>query len=107
MRLLDLGGYYRPMAYARDGRALAFDGMNPDLAEGGWAALSADLGPPDATLDWVHGTIAMPGGERVYVKRGIAVFVNPSNHAVVYVMLFVPTTVDAYRKQLRPRREKR
>ena len=105
-RLLEVGGYYRPMAYVREGAVVMFDGMNPTL-DGGWAALSADLGPPEATLDWVHGTVDMPGGERVYASRGITVFINPENDVVIHVSVYVPTTGDGYIKRLRPSREKR
>jgi hypothetical protein len=105
-RVLELAGYYRPMAYVREGHVVAFDGMNPEL-DADWAALSKDLGEPDAKLDWVHGTTPMSAGERVYAQKGITVFLNPSNDFVVYVMVYVPTTVEQYTKLLRPSREKR
>lgn len=105
-RVLELAGYYRPMAYVRDGHVVAFDGMNPEL-DADWSALSKDLGEPDVKLDWVHGTTPMPAGERVYAQKGITVFLNPSNDFVVYVMVYAPTTVEQYTKLLRPSREKR
>jgi len=49
----------------------------------------------------------MPAGERVYAKRGLTIFVNPENHAVVYISVYVTTTVDEYARRLRPPREKR
>jgi hypothetical protein len=103
--VLHIKGYYRPMAFVRGGKVEAFDGMNPEL-DGDWAALAADLGEPDGKLDFVHGTTAMPGGERVYAQKGITVFLNPSNNFVVYVTLYAPTTLDGYVKKLRLRREK-
>jgi hypothetical protein len=105
-RLLELAGYYRPLAYVRDDAPLAFDAMNPQL-DGGWQALATDLGEPDATLDWVFGTVVMPGGERIYARRGITVFLNPETQAGVYVTLYASTSVDTYLKTLRPPREKR
>lgn len=105
-RLLEISGYYRPLAYVRDGVVVMFDGMNPAL-EGGWAALSNDLGPPEARLDWIHGPVNMPGGEQVYARRGITVLLNPDNQFVVHVSVYVPTSVDDYVRRLRLSREKR
>lgn len=104
--LVELAGYGRALAYVRDGTLALFDAMSPSL-DGGWPALSTDLGAPEATFDWTFGTVAMPAGELVYAKRGITLFVNPENQAVAYVTLYVPTTVDDYARRLRPPREKR
>lgn len=105
-RLLDTNGYYRPMVYVRDGVVVMFDGMNPALANS-WDKLSEDLGTPEAKLDWVHGTVPMPHGERVYASRGITIFLNPENNFVIYVAVYVPTTVEGYVERLRQKREKR
>jgi hypothetical protein len=105
-RLLELPGYYRPLAYARDGVVVAFDAMNPQL-DGDPSALAESLGPPDATLDWIFGTVSMPGGEKVYAARGITLSLNPETQGVVYVTVYAPTTVESYLKRLRPPREKR
>lgn len=105
-RLLDLPGYYRPLAFSRNGVVVLFDGTNPSLSTG-WGDLSADLGRPSATLDWVHGTIAMRAGELVYAKRGIAVCLNPENLFVIHVSLFVPTTLEDYVNHLRIDRRKK
>jgi hypothetical protein len=105
-RLLEIGGYYRPLAYVRDGAVAMFDGTNPTL-DGGWKALSDDLGTPEASLDWIHGTVGMPGGEKVYASRGITIFLNPENEFVVHVSVYVPTTVNEYNERLRLNREKR
>ena len=105
-RLLDLPGYYRPLAYVRDGIVVAFDAMNPELA-GTVQALEDSLGPPEIVLDWVFGTVAMPRGERVYASRGITLFMNLENQKVVYVTVYAPTTSDAYQQKIRPPREKR
>lgn len=104
--LIELAGYGRALAYVRDGALALFDAMTPDL-DGGWPALSADLGPPEATFDWTFGTVAMPSGELVYAKRGLTIFLNPENQVVAYITVYVPTTIDEYGRRLRPPREKR
>jgi len=104
--LVELEGYGRALAYARDGAVAMFDAMAPDL-EGGWPALSADLGPPEATFDWTFGTVVMPAGELVYATRGLTIFLNPENRVVAYISVYVRTTVDEYARRLRPPREKR
>jgi hypothetical protein len=105
-RLLDLTGYYRPLAYARDGHIVAFDAMNPQLAST-LQELEDSLGAPDTVLDSVFGTVPMPGAERVYAGRGITLFINPSNQVLLHVTVYAPTTADVYQQKLRPPREKR
>jgi len=105
-RVIELAGYGRALAYVRDGALALFDAMTPEL-DGGWPALSADLGPPEATFDWIFGTVAMPAGELVYAKRGLTVFLNPENRVVAYITVYMSTTVDEYAARLRPSREKR
>jgi hypothetical protein len=105
-RLLELAGYYRPLAYARDGHIIAFDAMSPQLA-GSLQELEDSLGAPDTVLDWVFGNVPMPRSERVYASRGITLFMNLETQAVVYVTVYAPTTVELYQQQLRPPREKR
>lgn len=101
MRLLEWPGYYRPLVSVRDGVVVMIDGTNPEL-DGGWAALAADLGAPEATRDFVHGTTPMAGGEHIYASRGITVFVNPDNQFVVHVAVYPATTVADYLERLRP-----
>jgi len=105
-RLLETDGYYRPMAFVRDERVVMFSGQNPELPVG-WPELSADLGEPDAVLDWVHATDPITGGERVYAGRGITVFQDPDSDFVIHVALYVPTTVDEYVRRLRQQHDKR
>lgn len=105
MRLLELGGYYRPLASVRDGTVVMFDGTNPEL-DGGWSALAADLGTPEATHDFVYGTVTMPGGERIHAARGITIFLNPENQMVLHIAVYSATTVDDYTRRLRPSLEK-
>lgn len=105
-RLLELAGYYRPLAYARDGHIVAFDAMSPQLA-GSVQELEDSLGAPDTVLDWTFGNVPMPRSERVYANRGITLFMNLENQVVVYVTVYPPTTVEQYQHLLRPPREKR
>ena len=105
-RLLETDGYYRPMAFVRDGYVVMFSGMNPRLATV-WPELSADLGEPDAVLDWTHATDAIRGGERVHAGRGITVFLEPEDGTVIHVAVYAPTTADDYVRRLRQRHGKR
>jgi len=104
--LLEISGYDRAMVYVRNGAVALFDGMNPSL-DGGWQALSDDLGAPEATLDWIHASTTMSGGERVYSSRGITILFNPDNDFVVHVSLYVPVNVDEYIERLQLNRDKR
>lgn len=104
--LLEISGYYRPMAYVRDGRPLMFDGM-PTTVDGSWPPLASALGTAEAINDWIFGTVTIPKGEHIYARRGITVWMEPDKQQVIYVAVYAPTTVDEYVKRLRPSREKR
>jgi len=105
--LLDLPGYYRPIASLVDGRLVLFDGMNPELA-GPFAALRDDLGTPAGRLDWERGTLTISGGEWVYPERGITLFVDPdAANTALHVAVYHATTLDVYRRTLRPHLGKR
>jgi hypothetical protein len=99
--VIDVPGYYRPTVSVRDGVVVLFDGMNPELREG-LEALTADLGAPDARLDYRHGTLPVPGGEWVHAARGLTLFVNTTADTALHVALYAPTTTEAYRAALRP-----
>lgn len=105
-RLLDIEGYYRPMAYVRGHSVVLFDAMNPVLGET-WEALAADLGQPDAIQSWVHGAITMPDGLRIYADKGVTIFLNPQNDFVIHASLYTPTTVEEYLARLWIDRAKR
>ena len=105
-RLLDVKGYDRALAFARDGTLVAVDGMGPQL-DGDWASLSKDLGAAEATRDWTFGNVPMPAGELIFAKRGVTIYLNPDNQLVLYVTLYAPTTVADYEARLAPPREKR
>jgi hypothetical protein len=107
---VDLPGYYGSLLYVRDGSLVAFDAMidatilrensMPDTK-----SLLDSLGPPDEKLDWAWGVLKMSGSEYVYARRGITLFFNPETQAVIYVTLYAPTTVDRYKRTLRPLRK--
>lgn len=105
-RLLELDGYYRPIARVRDAKVVMFDAMNPSLSTD-WAGLAQSLGSPDAVEDFILAGVAMPRGEHIYAGRGITVFVNPENQRIIYIALYVPSTVDVYRQTLRPDLDKK
>lgn len=100
-RLLDVTGYHRPLLSVREDVVVLFDGAYPEL-DGGWDALRADLGDPEAKLDYRDGTITIAASEWVYPARGIAVFVSSDASRVYHVAVFAPTTLDAYQERLRP-----
>lgn len=104
--LLEINGYYAPTAYVRDSRPLMFDGM-PTPVDGSWPPLAAALGPAQSINDFIYGTVTIPKGEHIYAKRGITIWMEPERQHVIYVAVYVPTTVDEYVKRLRPSREKR
>jgi hypothetical protein len=99
-RLLELPGFYRPMARVRDGAVVMFEAGMPELADD-LPALLASLGPPDDVADFVFRDVTMTGGERVFARRGVTLFVNPENQRVLHVALYSPTTVETYRARLR------
>jgi hypothetical protein len=98
---LETPGYYRPMVSVRDGKVVLFDGMNPEL-DGGWAPLAADLGEPEAKLDWHRDTLLMKGGEWVYPARGITIFGRAAGDDALHVAVYAPTTLAEYEASLRP-----
>jgi len=103
--LLELAGYYRPMASFRDRQLILFDAMNPELA-GGFAPLHTDLGEPAARLDWHYGTLSIPTGEWVYPNRGITVFLNTTADKALHIALYQPTRLSEYQRALRPHLQK-
>jgi hypothetical protein len=99
--VVDLPGYYRPTVSVRDGAVVMFDGMNPRLA-GGLEALVADLGEPEARLDYHHGTLPVEQGEWVFPSRGAALFVDTAADTALHVALYAPVTLEQYLRLLRP-----
>jgi hypothetical protein len=104
--VLELPGWYRPMASFRGGSVVLVDGMTPELA-GGAAPLLADLGAPAAKLDWDYGTLPIAHGEWPYPERGVTLFLNTTSDKVLHMALYVPTTLEVYLRTLRPPLAKR
>jgi hypothetical protein len=98
---VDIAGYYEPTISVRHGVIVLFDGMNPEL-DGGWAPLAADLGQPEAKLDWYRDTILMKAGEWVYPARGITIFGRAAGDAALHIAVYAPTTLKEYEASLRP-----
>lgn len=99
--LLSITGYYRPMA-SFDGELLVLiDGALPEL-HGGLGALMADLGEPEARLDWYYGTLEIKLGEWVFPGRGISLFLNKAADKALHIALYHSTTLDAYKRERRP-----
>lgn len=87
------------------GRVLVLEGRDP--VDAGGAPLEApEPGEPDALLDTVLGRLRLPGGERVYASRGLALRTNPGNGLLLGVLAFSPGTAAEYEARLRPELER-
>lgn len=67
---------------------------------GGWDALRAVLGAPDAKLAYWDDVVESKDGQWVYPARGLAVFTTLADTEVARVIAFPPTTVETYRAHL-------
>jgi hypothetical protein len=67
---------------------------------GGWDALRAVLGAPDAKLAYWDDVVESKDGQWVYPARGLAVFTTLADNEVARVVVFPPTTVETYRARL-------
>lgn len=87
--------------WLRDGKITRISVKLPDLADP--PALLATLGPPEAKLDaWFATTPDVnQEGEWVYATRGIALVMSTNRQNIMELIVYPPTTPDAYRKQLR------
>jgi hypothetical protein len=87
--------------WLRDGKITRISVKLPDLADP--PALLAKLGPPEAKLDaWFATTPDVnQEGEWVYAKRGLALVMSTNRQNIMELIVYPPTTPDAYRKQLR------
>jgi hypothetical protein len=80
---------------------LMLDAEYPEPS-GGWPALRAALGPPEAKLDYHWDVVNVAGGEWVYPSRGLSVFLAPALDTVVRIAAFTPTSLAVYRRMVRP-----
>ncbi len=87
-----------------DDEVVALEGIHP-LDPDGEFRPAPDLGPPDAALTTLLGTLRLRGGELVFAERGLAVRANPDNGLLLGLVGFVPTTVADYRTRVRPVQE--
>lgn len=76
----------------RGGTAVLLDAEYPDVAP---AELRA-LPEPAARLDYTWHRLRLAGGQRVWPDRGLALFVNPENGALVHLGVFAPTSLRRY-----------
>jgi hypothetical protein len=105
VRGLDIPGYYRASLTAVDGIVIMFDAMHPTIE--GSDALLADLGQPEAVLDWMYGTLPMPRSEHIHASRGITVFLNLDTGKILHIAVYPATTASDYIDRLRPDLEKK
>ena len=81
----------------RDGNVVKLEGEWPEIAPDSFAT----LGPPELELDHRMDVTLVPGGERVWPSKGIAVKVNRAGSMAVALATFPPTTADGYRENLK------
>ena len=67
---------------------------------GGWDALRAAIGTPDAKLAYWDDVVESKDGQWVYPARGLAVFTTLADTEIPRVAVFPPTTVATYRARL-------
>lgn len=97
----ELDGYDEAVRVWLEGdTVLLMDVESPPIA-GEPAALLAQLGPPQATLDSYLGTFLLRGSEQVWPRRGLTLYVNPENGLLLRLAVYAPTTLAAYRRSLR------
>ncbi|HVV83884.1 MAG TPA: hypothetical protein VHE35_12505 [Kofleriaceae bacterium] len=77
--------------------AVEVEAPRPD---GGWDALRAALGAPDAKLPYWDDVVEVADGQWVYPARGLALFTTLDDTELARVVAFPPTTLDAYRAKL-------
>lgn len=59
---------------------------------------------PDAgitKLDYSFGGTLVKQGEWVYPEKGVAYFLNGDYNRIIKITIFLPSTIDAYKKQVR------
>ena len=66
-----------------------------------WPALLEQVGEPLAKLDSYLSTLLIPGSEWVYPERGLTLYVNPENEALLRLAVYAPTTLERYESELR------
>lgn len=67
---------------------------------GGWDALRAVLGAPEAKLSYWDGVVESKDGQWIYAARGMAVFTTLADTELARAVAFPPTTVAVYQERL-------
>lgn len=67
---------------------------------GGWDALRAAIGVPEAKLPYWDDVVESKDGQWIYPARGLAVFTTLADTELARVVVFPPTTIAAYRARL-------
>lgn len=100
-RMLQIKGYQRTVRAWFDAKQLAMlDAEHPGL-EQQLSSVLASLGEPEAKLDFYWDVLEIKKGELVYASRGITFFTDPSDHRVLRLLVFPPTTLDDYIEKIR------
>jgi hypothetical protein len=89
------------LVWHASGEVLVLEGRDP-VDGAGEPLVAPDLGEPEALLDASLGRLLLPGGERVYGSRGLALRVNPDNGLLLGVLGFAPVAPGEYEARLRP-----
>ena len=89
------------LVWHASGSVLVLEGRDP-VDDAGRPLVAPDLGEPEALLDATLGRLLLPGGERVYASRGLALRVNPENGLLLGVLGFAPVAPGEYEARLRP-----
>jgi hypothetical protein len=99
-RAIDRGVAGERLLVWHDGtHVLAVELEGPHVA-GGWDALRAALGEPDAKLAYWNGVVEDAQGQWLYPARGLALYTKLAATELGRVIAFPPTTLDHYRNRL-------
>jgi len=84
----------------RDDRFLKLDASHPDID---WIISGPlpKLNEPEAKLDYDFAGMMLRQGEWVFASRGLTAYLNPDFNRVVKVCVFLPTTLQRYRDEIR------
>jgi hypothetical protein len=93
-------GYDEPVQIWFEGqRVLLLLAEYPEFES--WPALLKQLGEPVERLDSHLSTLLIRGSEWIYPERGLTLYVNPENRALLRLAVYPPTTLARYQAELR------
>lgn len=90
-------GYDRVKIWFREGTVLKLEGEWPELSPSAAEA----LGPPETLLDYRLDTMVVPGGEKAWPTRGVALKLDPEGSLAIGLTGFSPMTLTEYREALK------